>query len=70
MVIEGLKMSLNNVFSCMRASCRKKFSARGSLKTLILISSIFVSASTFANVAVWAGFGGAEKNDGASLLCI
>ena len=46
------------------ASYRKKINAKDILKALTLIMFITLSGSSFANVAIWAPFGGAEKNNG------
>ena len=51
-------------FRFTSTSCRNGISFRDIINLLTLISSILVSTSTLANVAVWSGFGGAEKNDG------
>jgi beta-glucanase (GH16 family) len=54
----------NNCFICLNPNLWNSFSAKDALKTLTIFFSILVSSSTLANVAVWSGFGGAEKNDG------
>ena len=54
----------NNCFIFLNPNRWNSFSARDALKTLTIFFSILVSSSTLANVAVWSGFGGAEKNDG------
>lgn len=54
----------NNCFICLNPNRWNSFSFRDALKTLTIFFSIIASSSTLANVAVWTGFGGAEKNDG------
>ena len=53
----------NNCFIFLNPNRWNSFSARDALKTLTIFFSILVSTQ-LANVAVWSGFGGAEKNDG------
>ena len=54
----------NSICHFMSAIYRKKINVRDILKTLTLTMFITLSGSSFANVAIWSPFGGAEKNNG------
>jgi len=54
---------MNRCFSCLTIRYLNKLNARDTVKILAVILSITVSGYSFANAAVWSGFGGSTVTD-------